>query len=398
MATTPFWHDPPAPRRPPLDRDLHTSVCVVGAGLCGSSATLALAQAGIDVVQLEAGAIAGSASGRNAGFILQGTAERYDRACAVLGRERARRVHAYSLENHDRMAAFVRDHDVDCGYRRAGSLQLAGSDREEGELADSAALLVEDGFEAQLLHGADLPAVYRDAGWNMGVLLPRDGEVHPARLVQAAVAAAEQAGAAVYEQTPVTAIDARGAGDVRVETAGGTVHCDVALVCTNAAVGRLLPWFADKVDPVRGQMLATAPAPPLFERPVYADHGYDYWRQDPATGRVVLGGWRNLDPDAEVGHADVLHDEIQARMDAFLHRFTALRDVPVTHRWSGTMGFSRDGLPLVGAAPGANGVLVGAGFTGHGFGFAWLAGHALAQVALEGRHPFADELPPRRFA
>ena len=69
------------------------------------------------------------------------------------------------------------------------------------------------------------------------------------------------------------------------------IRADVAIVCTNALAGRLLPFMADKVDPVRGQMLATAPAPRLFSCPVYADHGYDYWRQD-EHGRIALGGWQ----------------------------------------------------------------------------------------------------------
>jgi glycine/D-amino acid oxidase-like deaminating enzyme len=170
----------------------------------------------------------------------------------------------------------------------------------------------------------------------------------------------------------------------------------VALVCVNARVGQLLPWFADKVDPVRGQMLATAPAPRIFDLPIYADHGFDYWRQD-ALGRVVLGGWRNLDPGSEVGFDDVLHPGIQARMEAFIRRFPPLREVPITHRWSGIMGFSRDGLPMVGPAPGAPGALVAAGFTGHGFGFAWLAGEALATLVTEGQHPVSDTFSPRRF-
>jgi glycine/D-amino acid oxidase-like deaminating enzyme len=84
-------------------------------------------------------------------------------------------------------------------------------------------------------------------------------------------------------------------------------------------------------------------------------------------------------------------------MTAFLHRFPPLRDVEVTHRWSGTMGFSRDGLPIVGAVPGMPGALAAAGFTGHGFGFAWLAGRALAEMLVEGRSGFADLFTSRRF-
>ena len=393
--TVSSWLDLPHVPNPPLRGVVSADVVIIGAGLCGAGAALALSEAGVSVVVLESGQLAGSATGRNAGFILQGTAERYSRAASVYGRERTRRIHAMTLQNHDRIASVIQEHQIEAYYRRGGSLQLASSAEEERELEESAAMLNEDGFEAELLTDR-LPEVYRAAGFHVGVLLPADGELHPVRFVRGALSVAAARGVALYEHTPVTAMDAGASGEVRVCTAEGEVRASVALVCTNARAGELLPWYADKVDPVRGQMLATAPAPRLFDLPVYADHGFDYWRQDEA-GRVVLGGWRNLDPGAEVGTSDVLHEGIQAKMEAFIRRFPALADVPITHRWSGTMGFSRDGLPIVGAAPGAPGALAAVGFTGHGFGFAWLAGEALAAVVLEGAHPMAVELSPRRF-
>lgn len=394
--TVSLWLDTPHRPAAPLGADTACDVLVIGGGLCGAACAGALARAGHDVVWLEEGRIAGAATGRNAGFVLQGTAERYDRAVSLLGRERARRIHAWSLENHARIAAAVAAAGIDCAYRRGGSLQLAGTPEEEAELVASAALLTEDGFDAQLLEGAALGEVYRAAGFRLGVSLPADGELDPVRFVRGLAARAVSDGARLFEGTAVRALDASAMGDVRAETTGGTVRAQVVVVATNARAAELLPFFHQKVDPVRGQMLATAPAPLTFDRPVYADHGFDYWRQLP-DGRVVLGGWRNLDPAAEVGTADVLHDGIQQRMVDFLHRFPPLRGVPITHRWSGTMGFSKDGLPLVGPVPGAAGALAGVGFTGHGFGFAMLAGEALAATVDDGRHPFCDDLTPYRL-
>ena len=65
---------------------------------------------------------------------------------------------------------------------------------------------------------------------------------------------------------------------------------------------------------------------------------------------------------------------------------------------SGTMGFSRDGLPLVGPLPGQPGALCGVGFTGHGFGFAFLAGQALAAMVQHGEHAMCTALDPRRLS
>lgn len=392
----PYWLDGASPLAPALAGDTTADVVVIGAGLCGASAALALGRAGVDTAWVEAGAVAHGASGRNAGFLLQGTAERYVRAIAIHGRERARRVHALSRENHRAMAAEIDGLALRCGYMRRGSLQLAGSVEEEGDLLESAALLREDGFPVEERDAASLGAALTDAGFRLGVHLPDDGELQPAAFVRGVAQASMALGVRLFEQTPVTTLHADAPGDVRVETPTGTIRAQIALVCTNAAAGRLLSGLAGTIDPVRGQMLATAPAPPLFACPIYADHGYDYWRQD-EHGRIALGGWRNLDPEGEVGTEELLHPVIQQRMTEFLHRFSALREVPVTHRWSGTMGFSRDGLPMVGAVPGSPGALVAAGFTGHGFGFAWVCGRALAEMVLDGRSEVAELFPARRF-
>jgi glycine/D-amino acid oxidase-like deaminating enzyme len=62
------------------------------------------------------------------------------------------------------------------------------------------------------------------------------------------------------------------------------------------------------------------------------------------------------------------------------------------------MGFSRDGLPLIGAVPGLPGAVAAAGFTGHGFGFAFLSGRALAELVLQGTSTWADRFSTRRMA
>ncbi len=394
--TTPYWLEGASPLAPALSGDVSADVLVIGAGLCGAAAALALGRAGVDTAWVDAGAVSHGASGRNAGFLLQGTAERYVRAVAIHGRERARRVHALSRENHRAMAAEVERLGLRCGYQRRGSLQLAGSVEEEADLLESAVLLREDGFPAHERTGDALGAALSEAGFRFGVHLPDDGELQPAEFVRGVARAAEGLGVRLFEHTPVTTLHADAPGDVCAETPGGRIRAQIALVCTNAATGALLGGLAGTIDPVRGQMLATAPAPPLFDCPIYADHGFDYWRQD-EHGRIALGGWRNLDPEGEVGVDEVLHPVIQERMTEFLHRFPALRSVPITHRWSGTMGFSRDALPLVGAVPGSPGALVAAGFTGHGFGFAWTCGSALAEIVLEGRSEVAELFPARRF-
>jgi glycine/D-amino acid oxidase-like deaminating enzyme len=70
------------------------------------------------------------------------------------------------------------------------------------------------------------------------------------------------------------------------------------VVCANAYSRHLVPL---RVRPVRGQMLASAPVgATVFARPAYANRGYRYWRQR-ADGRLLVGGWRDVAAEDEVG-------------------------------------------------------------------------------------------------
>src|SRR2546426_6180897 len=139
-------------------------------------------------------------------------------------------------------------------------------------------------------------------------------------------------------------------------------------------------------------MLATAPLRHrILTRPVYAHRGFRYWRQT-VDGRVLVGGWRDLAPDEEGGEDEALNERIQGALDAFLR--DAGIAAPVTHRWSGIMGFSHDGLPYVGRRQG--GVFLCAGFTGHGMGFAFAAAELMASLIAGERPPEATLFDPER--
>jgi len=388
------WLHTASNRYPQLNKNIEVDVVVIGAGLCGASTAWHLSQSDLRVALVEARGVAHGATGRNAGFILQGTAERYNRAIAQMGREKAKLIHHLSVENHRLMREWIANQGLDCEYRQHGSLQLASSAEEEQELIESADLLLEDGFAADLLFGEELGEPYLSAGFQTGIVLPEDGEIHPAKFVDGVVHHAQQNGAQVFTQTPVLNIESN--TNVEIHAPNGTIKAHMAVLCTNANLPQLMPQYDNIIHPVRGQMLCTTPQERVFTRPIYADHGFDYWRQKP-DGRIVLGGWRNLDPDTEVGYDETLHPDIQQSMTDFLQRFKGLEQVEIESRWSGIMGFSRDGLPLVGGIPGQDNLLVGAGFTGHGFGFAWLAGRSLSNMILDSEDDLAGVCTPQRF-
>jgi len=347
--STPFWK-PPSERYPGSLPDA-VDVLVIGGGITGVSVMHHLHDRGVSAVLVERDHLAAGASGRNAGFLLAGVAESYAAAVRTYGRARAREVWAITVENHDRQIEAAGDADV--GHVRSGSAILASDPEEARELEESAQLLAEDGF---------------DARWDGRVLLsPRDGEVNPTRLV-AALARRAPPGS-IREGVGVTAIES-----------GGVVHADEAtcragavVVATNAYTAEVLPQV--DIEPNRAQMLATEPERArVAEHPTYSHRGYRYWRQMP-TGEVLIGGWRDTSPDTERTADAEPTTAIQAHLDEAVLRLGVRGRV--THRWAGTMGFTKTGLPLVGPVDGMRNVYLCAGFNGHGMGFAFMSAKQL---------------------
>jgi glycine/D-amino acid oxidase-like deaminating enzyme len=370
-ATTSLWLDGVSRSYPPLAGDVTADVAIVGAGIAGVATAYFLASTGAKVIVLEARGVAEAASGRNAGFLLAGVAENFVAAAHRYGERNALRIWHFTRHTQALVRSLVAEHGIDCELRWNGSDQIPGDDDEWREIEGSSRRLSSEGVAVRV-DPAARRATYAD-----------DGELHPVRWVRGLAAAAVAKGARIHESTRV---DALARGELR--TATGVVRAAAIVLCTNAYTAHLT---GSRVRPVRGQMLATAPAAPVFARPAYANRGYQYWRQT-RDGRVVVGGWRDTAVDEEVGEEERTTDVIQKKLEAFLreHRITAA----VTHRWAGTMGFSHDALPYIGAI--APGLFVCGGFTGHGMAFGPASAELVAMLVRGGTHPDADLFDPMR--
>jgi glycine/D-amino acid oxidase-like deaminating enzyme len=172
----------------------------------------------------------------------------------------------------------------------------------------------------------------------------------------------------------------------------------MVLLASNAWTGLIHPYFDGAIVGMRGQMFATEPCPErILPAPVYADFGFEYFRQLP-DGRILAGGGRRASLDTELTFTDRPTDKVQGAIESFLHScFPATRELKVTHRWAGIMGFSCDELPNIGPVPGSVNVYAAAGYHGHGLGYAIIAGKAISEMMLDGKTSVPVEIfSPRR--
>ncbi len=371
--TESYWLAEPAEPFARASRDGRPDVVVIGGGVTGCSCALTLAEGGLRVRLFEARRVAWGASGRNGGFALRGLAIPYPKARARFGNTAAEALWRLTERTVDRMEELAGD-----SLRRAGSLRLADDEELDSIRAEYEALR-EDGIAADWVDElpAPLAATFRGA-----ILNPRDGSLQPARWVRRLAARAVEAGADIVEKTRVESLD--------------DVDAEQVVIATDGYTSGLLPELDRAVRPVRGQVIVTEPlAETLYPRPHYARHGFDYWQQTPDR-RLVLGGRRDKNLDAEFTNEEAITEPIQAELERFAAELAGGAQL-VEHRWPGIFGSTEDSLPLVGRVPGRDGVWVSAGYSGHGNVMGLACGELVAQAILGSPAPELEYFDPARL-
>jgi gamma-glutamylputrescine oxidase len=388
--TDPLWIDPDDFHYPKLQGTVEADVAIVGGGLCGAGAAYALRDADATVVLIEGRTLASGASGRNAGFVLAGPAMPFSQACELVGFEEACNLWRLTVDNNRLMADLVDEYGIDCDYLRRGSMSLAVSDDEVQLLIATADRIAEAGLNACLVAAEDLPRPL-DRMYAGGLYYPGNAEINPAAFVRG-VARTAGGRVRIFERSPLLEIRS-GTPHVLV-TSTGEIRAHTVIMATNAYTSVLMP--AMPIAPTRGQVAATRRVDRVIVPfPMYANYGYQYWRQTP-EGRLVVGGWRDLDIAAEVGTDECLHDEIHASLDAFCASIVGA-DTPIEYRWTGIMGFTPDALPLVGVVPYEHDMYVAAGYSGHGVSMAFICGARVALQAIGQSPHVPPSLSPGRF-
>ncbi|MCU0466216.1 MAG: FAD-binding oxidoreductase [Anaerolineae bacterium] len=352
-------------------------VLVVGAGIVGTAAALAIRRLGREPVITEARDVALGASGRNAGFMITGLDAYYHHAIARYGHDATREVYALSQRTHALWHDLISAHGV--RFERIGSMLLAESEAEAAELRDAYAAMLADGLTPVFHDGDPL-----GRGYCAAIEQPQDGAVQP---VELAYAALRESGAVLVENNELYAIEP-GDGYVTVRTRKYTFRAQKVLLCTNAYSMYVHPYFVGKVIPTRAQVLATAPLDkPAINTCGYSDYGYMYYRMD-FDGRLLIGGGRKQNKPAEHDTSDDRTTAgVQGILDAYLRQRFPDVTAPVERRWAGIMGFTPDGLPLVGTLPDMPDVGFAVGFNGHGLAMGAATAEVAAAHLLTGASP-----------
>lgn len=378
--------------RPALDGDTTVDVLVIGAGLTGLSAALALAEAGRSVLVVEANCVGWGASGRNGGQLHSG--QRLDIAAleTLYGRDQARALNDLAEEAKRHVHTLIARHAIACDWR-PGLIHAVHKPRYVEPARREVDHLRRD-YGAEQLSFLDRAETAAALGTDAYLAATRDGDaghLHPLNFTLGLARAAETAGARIVEATKVTRLIPGGA-----ETTTGTIRAREVLVAANAYLDGLEPETDRHLMPLNNFILATEPAPERLAALIpggeaIADSRFViyYWRPTP-DGRLVFGGGENYSP------------HFPADIAAFVRRhmlkvYPGLADLRIDYAWGGALAVTVTRMPFIRRL--RPGLYSAAGYSGHGLAIATLAGRLVAEAigGDSGRFDIMARIPATPF-
>ncbi|MEU5904149.1 FAD-dependent oxidoreductase [Micromonospora sp. NPDC047467] len=380
-------------RRPALSGDVQTDVVVIGAGFSGLWTAYYLTELApqTSVLVVEAEHVAYGASGRNGGWcttempaLLANLVQRY-------GPMDAMRFYRAGQRTLDEIERVLAAEDIDCGWRRDGSLYVARTPPQVARLHAWQDMRLKLGItDMTLLSATETTERVGIEGALLSGFTPQCAAVQPAVIAAGLAQAVERRGVTVVEGTRVV-----GLRPGVVVTDRGTIRAR-SVLCTTEAYTAGLSGHARRVLPVISRVLATEPLSERRwreagwrDRITVADSRYQFaYFQRTADDRLLVGGrgagyhaGSRPDPAARSG------DRVFARLRASLaESFPALADATVSHRWSGAYGMHRDGEPAV-VYDRDSGLGHAGGYGGEGIALSNLAGRTLAALVAGVKRP-----------
>jgi sarcosine oxidase subunit beta len=130
------------------------------------------------------------------------------------------------------------------------------------------------------------------------------------------------------------------------------------------------------------QMLLTEAAPAALDPVVGAFGRRLSLKQLPTGAYLIGGGWPADITDQEANEWRLRDDSVAASLAVAREVHPPTGRCALVRGWAGLEAFMPDELPVLGPVPGVDGLLLAAGFSGHGFALSPAVGDILACLAL----------------
>jgi glycine/D-amino acid oxidase-like deaminating enzyme/nitrite reductase/ring-hydroxylating ferredoxin subunit len=394
LATQSYWEDSSSVSRyPALDRDVTVDVAIIGAGITGLTAAYLLKRSGRRVAVMDRRRAGGVDSALTTAHVTCVTDVDLSELVKHFGRDHAWAAWDAGLAAIEQIDRTIREEEIDCewtwvqGYKHAPA-GAETDDKTRRHLQDEATLAAELGFDAQYL---DAVPFFGTPGVEYG----GQAKFHPRKYLAALAKLIEGDGSHVFEHTEVQeAKEAKDTKEIEISAGKHTVRCERVVIAThtplmgktNIASATLLQTKLYLYSSyVFGGRLPSG----LVPEASYWDTNdpYNYLRVDSHRGfdYAIFGGsdHKTAQDDPEQSYRDL--EQVVRRV---------LPQLEITHRWSGQVVETNDGLPFIGET--SDRQFAATGYAGNGMTFGTLAGMMAHDWATGGKNPWSELFDPGR--
>jgi len=369
-------------------------VAVVGGGITGSAAALALAKKGARVIVCEAQTVGQAASGRNGGMCNNGFAQDYATMSQRIGTELANRLYLAFDAGVDTVERLVREESIDCDFVRAGKLKLAAKPEHYDKLARSQALLAASvDPNTRLVTKAELRDEIGSNRYHGGLIFEKSAGMHVGRYVRGLAKAAQTRGAHILEHTPVLGLEAESRSAYVLRTPRGEIRASQVLLASGISQVGPFGWIRRRIVPVGAFLIVTEPLPqalldqllPTRRMATDTKNFVNFFRVTP-DNRMLFGGRARFTATSNPGSDEKSGLILRQQMAAV---FPELANVRIDYCWGGMIDMTANRLPRAGQR---DGVYYSIGYSGHGTQMATLMGTLMAQImdGHAGLNPWKD--------
>jgi glycine/D-amino acid oxidase-like deaminating enzyme/nitrite reductase/ring-hydroxylating ferredoxin subunit len=362
---------------PVLSGDLEVDVAVIGAGIAGLTAALALKRFGRTVAVIEAGRVGTGVTGHTTGKVTSLHRLAYTALARGHGTGTARQYGQANQAAIEHVAHVVAAEGIDCDFRRVANYTYAESDDALELVRAEANLAARLGLPSTFTAEVPLPFPVKGA-----VRFDGQAQIHAVKYLQGLARAVNGEGSFVFEQTRAQQV--HDGSPAVVDTDNGSVRARDIIVATN------VPWggqglFYLRSHPHRSYIVAgRVDTPPLDATFISADQPMRSILTVGVNGTsyVLTGGEGHR--VSEAGDTAARY----RRLAAFAH--DRLGVDTVAYRWSTLDGMPLDGLPYAGLmSPTAKHVFVITGLRKWGLSNGTAAALILADTLSGRENPWA---------